>query len=110
MQQAAGNVATARSDDRQDILNSIVADLAALISHVQASIRLIETALARESSPVNQEAANVIVLDDVTPCYLHARPGLRACDDGLRVALRFLQHVGAEEFDASRFRPAHATV
>jgi hypothetical protein len=36
-------------------------------------------------------AANVVVLDDVTPRYLKAGAGLKACDAGLGVALHFLR-------------------
>ena len=46
---------------------SIVSDLASLIEHVQASLRLIESAIDRESYLGDQEAADVVVLDDVTP-------------------------------------------
>jgi hypothetical protein len=36
-------------------------------------------------------ADNVIVLDDVTPCYERVDAALRDCDAGLSVALRLLQ-------------------
>jgi hypothetical protein len=81
----------AQSDDRDDMYQAVVADLASLIERVQASLTLIESAVAREASAAFQEmAANVIVLDDVTPRYLEACAALRACDASLGMALNFL--------------------
>jgi hypothetical protein len=47
----------------------IVCDLISLVEHVQASINLIDGAIAREISLGDTDAANVVVLDDVTPQY-----------------------------------------
>ena len=78
-------------DDRNDAYHSVVTDLVSLIGHVQASLRLIEAAIAREKLLAEQDAAaNVIVLDDVTPRYMEASTALKACDAGLLVALRSL--------------------
>ena len=82
----------AQSDDRHDIYHTVVADLASLIERIQASLTLIDTAVAQEASVAHHEmAANVFVLDDVTPCYLKAGAALKACDAGLAVALHFLR-------------------
>jgi hypothetical protein len=90
--------APAQSDDRDDIYRAVVADLASLIEHIQASMALIEAAVAREASAALQEmASNVVVLDDVTPCYLKAGAALKACDAGLGVALHFLREPIASE-------------
>jgi hypothetical protein len=84
---AADNVAV-YSDDGNDPYSLIVADLVALIGHVQASLRLIESAIAREAMLAEQEtASNIFVLDDVTPCYLAASVTLKACDAGLAATL-----------------------
>jgi hypothetical protein len=92
MQNVTGGPVPAQSDDRDDIYRAVVADLASLIEHIQASLTLIDTALANEAAAATQEpAANVVVLDDVTPCYLKAGAALKACDAGLGVALHFLR-------------------
>ncbi len=62
-----------------------------LIEHVRASMKLIETAIAGAAPSGDQEiAANVVVLDDVTPRYVKARAALSACEAGLGVALHVL--------------------
>jgi hypothetical protein len=68
----------------------IVSDLISLVEHVQASIRLIEGEMGRESSLGDGEAANVVVLDDVTPQYLKASYALHSCSASLDAALRSL--------------------
>ena len=91
MANAAGGDLTVQSDPASDAYRSIVSDLTSLIGHVQASLRLIEAAIAREKLFAEQDAAaNVIVLDDVTPRYSEASAALKACDAGLLVALRRL--------------------
>ena len=73
MHNAAGNNVEIEASDRNDALRPVVSDLVALIEHVQASLKLIEQAIARETSLGNQETcADIIVLDDVTPRYLKA--------------------------------------
>jgi hypothetical protein len=92
MQNAAGAGALVDSDDRNDGYRAIVADLVSLIGHVQASMRLIESAIATESPRGNQEiAANVVELDDVTPRYARASAALTACNAHIGVALHFLR-------------------
>ena len=78
-------------DDRNEAYHLVVSDLVALIEHVQASLRLIEQAITRETMIGSQESsANVIVLDDVTPPYVRATAALNACDANLAVALHSL--------------------
>lgn len=75
-------------DDRTDAYHSVVSDLVALIGHVQASLRLIEREIVRETASGSQETStNVIELDDVTPPYVRATAALKACDANLAVAL-----------------------
>jgi hypothetical protein len=91
MQNTAGGGTSVQSDDRNDSYRSIVSDLVSLIEHVQASMKLIESAIAGESPLGNQEvAANVVVLDDVTPRYVKASAALNTCNAGLGIALHFL--------------------
>ena len=87
---AAGDIA-AQPGDGPESYRSIVSDLVALIGHVQASLQLIETAIAREKALGDQDASvGIIVLDDVTPRYARASAALRACDAGLGDALDLL--------------------
>jgi hypothetical protein len=90
MQNSAADNA-ARPGDGQGSYRSIVSDLVALIGHVQTSLQLIETAIAREKALGDHEAsAGIIVLDDVTPRYAKASAALKACDAGLGAALDLL--------------------
>ena len=92
MQNAAADGALAPSESRNEAYRSIVSELVSLIAHVQASMKLLESAMARESAPGDQEiAANVVVLDDVTPRYAKASAALNSCNAGLGVALHVLQ-------------------
>lgn len=70
---AADEIAMQRHD-RGEAHRSVVSDLVSLIEHVQASVRLIESAIASEAAPDSQDAtADVVVLDDVTPRYFKIR-------------------------------------
>jgi hypothetical protein len=89
MPDAAASVA--KIDDRNDSYRAIVSDLMSLIEQVQACTRLVESAVASEAPPGNQEvAANIVVLDDVTPRYARVTATLNTCDAGLNIALHFL--------------------
>ena len=91
MQNAADGGIVIEPEDRNDAYNSVVSDLVSLIDHVQASLTLIESTIARETSGGSAEiSANVIVLDDVTPPYMRATAALRACDAHLAIALHSL--------------------
>ena len=91
MQNAAGFGTSAQSADRNDNYRAVASDLKSLIAHVQASIALIETAMASELPPGNQDSgANVVVLDDVTPRYVRASAALDTCNASLAGALHFL--------------------
>ena len=83
---------------------TIVSDLISLAEHVQASINLIEGAIARETSLGDGGIGNVIVLDDVTPQYLKAGHALHACSASLETALRSLY-----ETSVSARRPLRLT-
>ena len=74
---ARGAVRLANGDDAYRL---IVSDLVSLIVHAQASLRLIESAIDRESSSVGEAmSADVIVFDDVTPRCFKAGAALKAC-------------------------------
>jgi hypothetical protein len=80
-----------QTDGRNENYSSVVSDLMSLIEHMQASMKMLEGAIARELPLAAQETGdNVIVLDDITPCYLKANAALHACRAGLGVALHFL--------------------
>jgi hypothetical protein len=85
----------AQIDGRNDSHGSVVSDLISLIEHMQASMKMLEAAIAGELPLPGQEAGDdVIVLDDVTPCYVKANAALHACQAGLVVALHFLAGAG----------------
>ena len=90
MQNAAGDGIAFGPDGQNDSYRSVVSDLVSLIEHVQASRRLIEQAMVPEAAYGGQEAANVVVLDDVSPRYTRAAAALKACDANLGIALQFL--------------------
>ena len=81
-----------QSDNRNDCYSSIVSNLGSPVEQVCANMKLIESAIA--ASLGNQEtAANIIVLDDVTPRYLRANAALNACNVCLGIALDLLRDV-----------------
>jgi hypothetical protein len=96
---------SARSGDRNDSRHSIVSDLVSLIEHVQASMGLIESAIAMEAAPGRgQVAADLVVLDDVTPRYQNARAALSTCNARLGMALLLL--LGARALPCEADEPA----
>ena len=95
MPDAAGGVA--KIDNRDDSYRAIVSDLMALIEQVQNCTKLVELAIASEAAAGNQEVADVVVLDDVTPRYAGANTALNTCNAGLNVALHFLRDTGTSE-------------
>lgn len=91
MQTAADGRVPGPPDHRNDSHHSMVSELASLIEHVQAAMKQLDAAIAREAAPGNQDtASNVFVLDDVTPRYVKANTALAACHAGLGVALHYL--------------------
>jgi hypothetical protein len=91
MQNPQGGGIAIEPADRNDAYHSVVSDLVALIEHVQASLRLVEQEIARETASGSQESStNVIELDDVTPPYMRATTALKACDANLAIALHSL--------------------
>jgi hypothetical protein len=78
------------SGERSDGFSAIAANLFLLVEQVQASIDLIEAAIAREISTGEAETSNIIVLDDVTPRYLKASDALNTCSASLGTALHVL--------------------
>ena len=93
-----------RNEGRNDAYHSVVSDLVSLIDHVQASLMLIESTIARETVRPQETAANVVVLDDVTPPYMRATAALRACDANLAMALHSLLDSKASTLKASTLR------
>jgi hypothetical protein len=111
MQNTAGGGTSAQFDGRHDSYRSIASDLVSLIERVRESMKLIELAIAEETPVGNQElAANVIVLDDVTPRYAKAYAELAASKAGLGMALHLLLDTrtsrhGADGRDGNARRP-----
>jgi hypothetical protein len=78
-----------------DTFGAIVSDMISLVEHVQASINLVERAIAREITVGDHENSNVIILDDVTPQYLKASTALNSCSTDLGRAVQFLLNARA---------------
>jgi hypothetical protein len=92
MRNAAEGGATVQSEDRNEGYHSIVSELVSLIERVQAGMKLLESAIGSEAVPGGEEtAADIVVLDDVTPRYAMVNAALSSCSAGLDVALRALQ-------------------
>jgi hypothetical protein len=111
MQDAAASDAAVQSDGRNDRHRAAVSELVCLIEHVQATMRLVESAMTGEALPGDQEVAtNIVVLDDVTPRYARAQATLNSCNAGLGIALDILQDTRTSEHErdgfaeSSRFR------
>ena len=91
MQMSQEQGASVAIGSRDDSFGAVVCDLISLIGHVQASMKLIEAAIVREGGPGDpDDAADVVVLDDVTPCYAKANAALIACNVNLSTALQSL--------------------
>ncbi|MBT1514944.1 hypothetical protein KIP88_31100 [Bradyrhizobium sp. SRL28] len=90
MQNAAG-VGAKAPHDQNDAYRAVVSDLVSLVEHAQKGLRLIEQAIAGETTLGSPESStNVLVLDDVSPRYTKAVAALQACDVNLGIALRSL--------------------
>ena len=87
-------VAMAETDSRQ----LIAADLRALITRIESSMRLIDAAMMEagvlETGGDPTGSADIFVLDDVTPRYATASAALNACRAGLGHALQCLSESG----------------
>jgi hypothetical protein len=96
-----------QSDNRNDCYSSIISNLGFLVEQVRANIRLIDSAIAGEASFDDQAmAANIVVLDDVTPRYVRANAALNACSAGLDVALDLLRDVRTPSQEAAEAESA----
>ena len=96
-----------QSDNRNDCYSSIISNLGFLVEQVRANMKLIESAIAGEASLDNQEtAANIVVLDDVTPRYVRANAALNACNVGLGIALDLLRDVRTPRQEAAEAESA----
>ncbi len=92
MQNAADGGDVPQPESRHDLHDRIVSDMGFLMTQIQASMRLIDAALACDLSSGDEEMpANVVVLDDVTPRYLRANAALNTCRTELGKALYVLQ-------------------
>ena len=104
MQNAAGSDAVTQYESRNETYHSIVSELESLLEHIQSSMKRLEMAIAQEAVTGGQElAANVVVLDDVTPRYAKASAALNRCNAGLGAALHFLQDSTTSKYEAQEF-------
>jgi hypothetical protein len=80
-----------QTESEVDNHGSVVVNLQSLIGHIQASIALVEAAVASEFCDGNQDtAADIFVLDDVTPPCEKAHAALKASGAGLSAALQLI--------------------
>ncbi len=84
-----------------DSCGLIAADLRALITRIESSMRLIDAAMMQAGTSETGFAygdpagsADIFVLDDVTPRYAMASATLNACRAGLGRALQCLSESG----------------
>jgi hypothetical protein len=108
MQDMAGSYP--QLDSRNDNYFSIVSDLMSLATHIQASMNMLETAIARELPAGDPDAyENIVVLDDVTPCYVKANAALHACKAGLEAALHCMLDIEMRNMERTGLPDANAT-
>jgi hypothetical protein len=94
MQNAADH-ASVQPGDPSDNIIAILSNLGSLVDQVDAMMKLIESAIASEASTGCADvAANIVVLDDVTPRYVRANAALSRCNAGLGVALHLVRDIG----------------
>jgi hypothetical protein len=96
MQNPAGNVALLIDRRQIDGCRSIISDIMSLIERVEGSAALVEAAL--EASGGEDNAGNMVVLDDLTPRYALADAALKTCNATLREALDVLMDKPAKPF------------
>jgi len=97
MQQTAVNRTPLLSPRECEKSDPLVVELSALAKRVQAISDALDTVIARElASDSGECGSNIVVLDDVTPCYIKANGALQACNAELEKALRFLQDAGPQ--------------
>jgi nicotinate-nucleotide pyrophosphorylase len=93
MQNAADH-SSVQSGNPSDNHTAIISNLGSLVEQVAAMMKLIESAIANEASAGHLDmAANIVVLDDVTPRYVRANAALSMCNAGLGVALHFVRDI-----------------
>lgn len=91
MQDEAGDRTPSESTARHDVYDPIISDLVSAIERVKASVRLIESAIATDSSFDNPEPTTAfVVLDDLTPFYTRMAAALSVCKSGLSMAVHLL--------------------
>lgn len=93
MQDAADHTLV-QSRDPCDNTTAIISNLGSLVEQVAAMMKLIESVIASEALTGHQDvAANIVVLDDVTPRYVRANAALGTCNAGLGVALHLVRDI-----------------
>jgi len=93
MQNAADHTSV-QSGDPCDNYTTIISNLGSLVEQIAAMMKLIESAIASEASAGHQDvAADIVVLDDVTPRYVRANAALSTCNAGLGVALHLVRDI-----------------
>jgi hypothetical protein len=92
--QNAADRASVRPGDLNDNYTAIISNLRSLVEQVSAVMALIELAISGEAATSHPDAAaNLVVLDDVTPRYMRANAALSTCNAGLGVALHLVHDI-----------------
>jgi len=92
MHQAASNRLIVPREVPHDSGDGLIKELQSLSERVRAVTCAINTAIALERvSGGTDKAADIVVLDDVTPRYLRANGALQGCNIHLESALQFLR-------------------
>ena len=93
MQNAADH-ASVQPGDPSENYTAITSNLGSLVEQVGAMMKLIDKAIASEASTGYADvAADIVVLDDVTPRYVRANAALSTCNAGLGVALHLVHDI-----------------
>ena len=93
MQNAADQTSVESGDPGGNIA-AILSKLGSLVEQVCAMMKLIDQVIASEASTGHQDpAANIVVLDDVTPRLVRANAALRTCNASLGVALHLVHDI-----------------
>jgi hypothetical protein len=91
MQKAADGNASIQPHDQDGSHDAVIANLVALVGHIQTSAKLVELAIASETPFFDHDTtSNIVVLDDVTPRYARASAVLKNCRAELGAALHSL--------------------
>jgi hypothetical protein len=105
MQTVTDHGSNTRIELRKEMPDPIVAELLRLSEQVEASLKVLQAAAAREQVSAGQDSSDaVFVLDDVAARHAAAEAALVACGASLTRALEFLLNGDATSRPAAQLR------